>query len=443
MLRTVGLTGVGIHFILDNSPVGDSFTHEQHYVLRRPGSDKEYVEALLKIRAEGQFAFEKVTLGHLNELTASELEKNSGVKEVLDQGLRVFPNLSFRFPTGYSVSIQRPPESNGLLDKVSVNPRSQGEPVEFAKLIAAVQKHLGVNSLLNIGNLLGPAATQHFEAREIALARLEKMSANLLEEMEEGRKRRDQEFEAKERELASRFEQSRKEQEAATTARQSELDLRAAELDDLRKELDDRAAKHARQQHYKDIKEKVKNWSEKFNVTEGTNQLRASVFWFTVVLLLLFGGLAGVFLFQSFTAQDTTVLVAAIVKQVTFTALFVSTGYFFIRWNNQWFQRHADEEFRLKRMELDIDRASWFVEMAFEWRDEKGEGIPPEVIERLTQGLFAEKGTDHVVEPADSLAHVLLGAARFKVKLPDGTEVEYDRKAIERLIRSGSNKDPT
>lgn len=405
-----------------------------------PGSDKEYVDAFLKLRAEGQFAFETVTLGHMSDVPAGELEKNAGLQEVLAQGLRVFPNLSFRFPTGYSVGIQRPPEPNSLFDKVSVNPRGQADPTEFAKLIAAVQRVTGASSLLNVGNLLGPAATQHFEAREIALARLEKMAAGLLEEMEEGRRRRDREFEAKSRELEARLEQSRQELEAAAKARQDELDRRAAELEALRKELDDRAAKHARRQHYKDIKEKFKNWSEKFNVTEGTSRLRSSVFWFTLVLLLLFGGLAGVFLLQSFTTEDTTLRIAAVVKQVAFTALFVSTAYFFIRWNNQWFQRHADEEFRLKRMELDIDRASWFVEMAFEWKDEKGEEIPPEVIERLTQGLFTHQSTDHAVEPADSLAHMLLGAARFKVKLPDGTEAEYDRKAIERLIRKGTSK---
>jgi ABC-type multidrug transport system fused ATPase/permease subunit len=362
------------------------------------------------------------------------------LQEILAQGLRVFPNLSFRFPGSLSVSIQRQPDQNSLFDRVSVSRPDKVEPVQFAKFVAAVQKHLGQTSLLNIGNLLGPAATQHFEARAVALARLEKVASNLLEEMEEARKRREQEFQEKERALGEKYEQKQRELEAAAKARQEEQDRRAAELDALRKELDDRAAKHARRQHYKDIKEKFKSWSETFQVTPGTNRLRRSVFWFTLLLLALFGGLAGWFLFQSLTVQDNTHLVAAIVKQATFTVLFVSTAYFFIRWNNQWFQRHANEEFRLKRMELDIDRASWFVEMAFEWKEEKGEEIPLELVERLTQGLFGDGALEHSVEPADSLAQALLGAARFKVKLADGTEAEYDRKGIEKLIRKGSKK---
>ena len=120
-------------------------------------------------------------------------------------------------------------------------------------------------------------------------------------------------------------------------------------------------------------------------------------------------------------------------KQVTFTALFVTTAVFFIKWNNQWFQRHANEEFQLKRMELDIDRASWFVEMAFEWKEEKGEDIPEALIERLTHGLFGETGGDHAVEPSESVIHALLGAARLKVKLPGDIEAEYDRKDVQKL----------
>ena len=151
--------------------------------------------------------------------------------------------------------------------------------------------------------------------------------------------------------------------------------------------------------------------------------------------MALFGGLAAWFLFQSVTAGDALHLVPAIVKQVTFSALFVTTAVFFTKWNNQWFQKHANEEFRLKRMELDIDRASWFVEMAFDWKDEKGEAIPEALIERLTHGLFVETSGDHPVEPSESLAHALLGAARFKVKLPGDIEVEYDRKGVEKLLR--------
>ena len=407
-----------------------------------PGSDKEYYAAFEAMGAEGEYVYDKATFGNISDKARAELAQDSGFQDVLNQGMRVFPNFSFHFTNRFSVNITRHSDEKSLFDKVSIS--IQGQPsqnlTQFAKFAAVVQRHLGQTSLLNIGNLLGPAATQHFEAREIALARLEQLAANLLGEMEKSRQKREQETEEKRKALEEQFQRRHIELEAQTKKRLEELEHRTSALDARGKELDDRAAKHARRQHYKEIKEKFNSWSEKFHVTEGTSGLRKNVYWFTILLTLLFGGLAAWFLFQSITAQDSAHLISAIVKQITFTLLFVSTAFFFIRWNNQWFQRHADEEFRLKRMELDIDRASWFVEMAFEWKEEKGEEIPLEIIERLTQGLFTEDSHGHSVEPADSLAQALLGASRFKVKTPDGTEVEYDRKGIQRLLKQKTAK---
>jgi hypothetical protein len=402
-------------------------------------SDREYINAFEKLGAEG-FVYERATLGEFGELPASEVQRDTGIQEVLAEGMRVFLNLSFHFADQISISITRSNESESLFDKVSISRPRQVNQIVFAKLVASVQKHLGQSSLLSIGNLLGPTARQHFEAREIALARLERMSSALLEEMESARKRREEEFEVKEKALEAKLEARQREIDATARVRQQEQDERAKILDTLQKELDDRAAKHARRQHYKEIKEKFKTWSETFQVTAGTTSLRSSVFWFTLSLLFILGGLAGYFLLRSFGEENPTLMISSIVKQVTFTILFVSTAYFFIRWNDQWFQRHANEEFRLKRMELDIDRASWFVEMAFEWKEEKGEEIPGELIERLTRGLFADNRAEHRVEPADSLANALIGAARFKVKLMDGTEAEYDRKGIEKLIRKSPKR---
>lgn len=406
-----------------------------------PASDKDYIAAFIRMASDGSFTYDRVHFDEYGELRSSDIQPQ--LQEVLDTGMRVFQRLIFRFPNDMSVSIQRQSnQPSTLFDQVTVSSPQQVPVSEFAKLVAAAQRNLGMNSLLNIGNLLGPTATQHFEAREAALARLETLSSNLLVEMEDARKRREAAFFNKEQLLEARLEKKQSDLNKALTVRQAELDRRASELESLQKELDDREAKHARRQHYKDIKEKFRSWSNTFKVTDGTKQLRVIVFRTTISLMVLFGIAACIFLFQSFSATNTALLAFAIVKQVTFTALFVTTAYFFIRWNNQWFQRHANEEFRLKRMELDIDRASWFVEMAFEWKDEKGEEIPLELIEPLTQGLFAGERDDHAVEPADSLAQALLGAARFKVKLPDGTEAEYDRKGMERLFRKSKQHCP-
>ena len=403
-----------------------------------PGTDKEYVDAFLKMASDGVFVFERVTLGNLGDFQKEGVNSDKGVQDILSEGLRVLHYFAFHFANQFSVRITRSNSQDTVLDEVSISAPNPLDVLMFTKLVASVQKYLGQKSFLNIGTFLGEATTKHFEAREIALARLERMSSTMLQEMEDARKARELEFVEKEKNLQEQFDAKQLEFETLSKKRQEELDQRGTELKELKDDLDDRAAKHARRQHYKDIKEKFEAWGKTFKVTDGTSKLRESVFWFTIALMVVFGALSSFFLFRSLSTQDTAAMVASIIKQIAFTAMFVSTAYFFIRWNNQWFQRHANEEFRLKRMELDIDRASWFVEMAFEWKDEKGEEIPVELIERLTHGLFADERGDRPIEPVDSLAQALIGAARFKVKLADGTEAEYDRKGIEKLIRSPS-----
>ena len=106
---------------------------------------------------------------------------------------------------------------------------------------------------------------------------------------------------------------------------------------------------------------------------------------------------------------------------------------YFIRWQDRWAQEHADEEFRLKRLDLDVDRASWLVEMMLEWRGEQGRDIPKELVEKLAAGLF-EPSTQrpsarHPVE--DGIAALLSSAAALKLNLPGG-ELTLDKKAIDK-----------
>jgi hypothetical protein len=172
------------------------------------------------------------------------------------------------------------------------------ELCQFTKLIAVVQKHLNkLSPIVGVANLLGPEAKKHFEAREIALAHLETIASNMLKEMEEARKRREAEFHEREKGLEEKYKQKEQELQATFAKQKDELDFRRQQLEVRRRELDDRAAKHARREHHKDSKDKFKSWSPTFEETPGTKQLRWNVFLFIVISLLLLGGLAGYFFF--------------------------------------------------------------------------------------------------------------------------------------------------
>jgi len=107
---------------------------------------------------------------------------------------------------------------------------------------------------------------------------------------------------------------------------------------------------------------------------------------------------------------------------------------FYIKWRNRWFQKHADEEFKLKRLELDFDRASWLVEMALEWRERGYEDIPLPLIEKLGKNIFeSEEKKEEDKSAADQLASAILGQSSKLRLMTQFGEVELDRKGLKKL----------
>ncbi len=94
-----------------------------------------------------------------------------------------------------------------------------------------------------------------------------------------------------------------------------------------------------------------------------------------------------------------------------------------------------------KQMELDINRASWVVEMALEWKTEKGEEIPSELLEPLSRNLFQYAGTSvDRNEPPTDLASMILGAAySAKIQTPSG-ELHFDKKSLRKAAKQSEGE---
>jgi len=108
--------------------------------------------------------------------------------------------------------------------------------------------------------------------------------------------------------------------------------------------------------------------------------------------------------------------------------------WYYIRWQNAWFQKHADEEFNQKAFELDLDRASWLVEMAMEWQDEKGTEIPEYLVDKLSKNLFTkDENETPILHPADQLASALMGSSSSIELNTNGNKIKLDRKGIKTL----------
>lgn len=369
------------------------------------------------------------------------LKQDSEFKEILALNSELIQNFSFIFDPNFSISVGRIDNSN--IDHISLNfaslPDEQRQKAYF--FYSSIRESLRfVDSSKIITSALNEEIKKHYEIRETELSRLENISESIIDRTENFIRKKQEEFNSEKRKLEETYNAKGDLLYDEYKTNQKLLEEERKKLDLKLKEIDDRESKHVRRKIREDLKEELKKRSQKFELTEGTKKLRSPINYFCYVLLFLFGSgfiiysyLSAIELLSSIT--NSTQLIALSIKQLTLGLAFGSTAVFFIRWNNKWFEKHSNEEFRLKRHEIDLDRASWLVEMAFEWKTEKGTDIPIELINKLGKNLFEEDKIDEQpLHPSDQLASVILGAASgVSVKIPGGTELNLDRKGLNKL----------
>ncbi|MFK4653656.1 hypothetical protein ABIF97_003590 [Bradyrhizobium japonicum] len=210
------------------------------------------------------------------------------------------------------------------------------------------------------------------------------------------------------------------------------------ELEARRKEIDDRAYMHARRGIRSDLQKTIKGRQEKFTLTPETRRLRLPVHvaLITLLIVLAAANAATLYAIINLDVEKATLstLVWAFAKQTIVAIIFVATLFFYIRWMNRWFEQHASAEFLLKQFELDIDRASWVVETAMEWRRDQQAEIPPPLLDGIARNLFTDRGiADDSHTAADDLASALVGnASQLKLKVGEN-ELNFDRKGLANL----------
>lgn len=397
-----------------------------------PSSDHDYFDAIRRVRESTKLPIYQADAGGWT-INAQEFNSDPKLVAVLAERGRVFPTIRFQFSDGNgpTVTVSRHSLEKSLFDKVTVSGGAH-DPVIQAKLIAAAQKHFGTMAADYVGDLVGPGGRAQLEAREVAISKLEKLAADLMYEMEDTRKKRDAELVAREQALEATYKAKSAKLDEEHQTRTNKQDARDAELDDKKKQLEDASAKDQRRKDFQKIKDKFTKWAETFTVTTGTMAERKAVR-FNLTLFVSFVGAVSVFLTGPLVfgyGQDNVYLMVA---RSASWILFVSTALFFIRWDNAWFQRLANEEFRLKRVELDIERANWMIETASEWKEDKLE-LPAELLTRMSIGLFADGKDEQPVEhTADVLARTLANASSLKIG-PGGTEMTWNAKDLNKPL---------
>lgn len=343
-------------------------------------------------------------------------------------------NATFSF-SNYSINYQRSPanqEQNGHLGLVKVIVNAQ---IPFS--IEHQQKLLGI---LNKGFLLNlSSSTQEspntLESHSKVLSDMESLMVEMQEKTFEYRSSLEKSYEEKRESIESEHKEAIEEVKISYQKKLSDLETKE-------KLLDNRNNTHVRRDIRKQLNDSIRNRIQNFKSSDGVAKLRWPIH-LAFILLIIFSGLGLLyfskeFLFllenKNFTSSNIAIFLG-LLKPVTFTILFSSSFIFYIKWLNAWFSKNSDEEFFLRKYQLDVERSSWIVETVLESLNQGEKELPTELILNFSKNLFSEKDDveNDLKHPSDQLASAILGsAANAKIKIGQN-EIELDRKSLKNL----------
>lgn len=410
--------------------------------------DKKIVTSLIKIAEEINVSNAKLLIRMANnyqqiQIPISEIDENESLKSIYNMKSALIHQIQItldpRLQHG-SITIQR----TQPFDKVNIQFEQNVDPEIVTKLLAAAHKYLKPFSPTpELDKILGKELAEFYHKREETLVRLEDLETKVLAQNLEYRKKIDEEKTEYERRLREETDDKKGGLEERYKKKIDDLDVRSEAFEKLKKEFDDRSSKHARRQTRTEMLKKLSEHSEKFGLTEDTKKKRTPIHALFILLILAAGTLFGS---NIYTIVIDPKLMGnwLFLGRITMSAIALGAAIvYYIRWNDSWFRRHSDEEFRLKRFALDIDRVNLVTEMALEFKDEEHLDVPSELIDRFTQGLFIEsERTKSAKHPSEDLISALIGAsAGLRLKVPGFGEITLDQKGIKTFKKALSRKD--
>lgn len=236
-------------------------------------------------------------------------------------------------------------------------------------------------------------------------------------------------------ELELHYEAKRESLEAAYKEKEDNLrslyDGKFSALSQREREIDERDNTHARRAIRNELKEKIRDGYSGFELSASTRKTRYAVHLAVYMSVMALS----IITVSSYVASNDLSDARYYVFALKTLGLSIAIGgliAWYIRWLNEWFKRHADAEFRLRQLELDVDRASWVVETALEWKAEQNSPIPDHLLTSISRNLFRsdEEVGAEASDPLDHLASALLGnASRLQLDVA-GNKLDFDRKGL-------------
>lgn len=416
-------------------------------------ADRDLIDCLCRFRDRDQTNSSfKTTFTYLSnantkfDVASNELLTNPTIEFFRNTTCRVFQSVMVECSSG-TFTIRRhgqngQTDNDKPFDSASIstpdNASNRGESDQkLSQLVASVQEAFGHLPIASLGSFLGESAKQHFEARDVALARLESLVAKYVGDLEDARKRHDADVTKKQQELESTFHAKDAELDQWRRVEAEKLKSQSDKLDERAKSLNLQEPKTERRRVFDVLEKTLGDWDKSFKLSDGPATRRVSTHILIIVMTAFCAGWVVFFFSRAMaTGLQTSELAFFYIRAGVLLILTVSFATYYLRWMNAWQHKHAEEEFRLKRMQLDLKRAHWFVELAFQWKDEFKESVPAEMVDRLTRHLFEEAAAETKPKTKlDSLAASLLGVGSKLTVSPTGPQLEIGSQGLKALAK--------
>lgn len=369
---------------------------------------------------------------------------------LIQSGHLTYSNLNISFARGGD-------NQSGVYDEITFSVGGNQQPTldvqQRLQIVGTITDEFrAVDPRLVIGGARTEAQADLEAIHNSILQRLEQAATDLVLRNSEHVQRLEAQSLEKRKTLEVEFASKQSELESWHKDRKAEYEQAEARLKARESELDDRQNTHARRALQERLKSGIAARQQQFRLTSGTRKLRWPIHVLCFGLMSLFGGLLYWSSGQTFemlknwqAGGNATGLrldfIYVIGRSITLAAAFAGTALFYLRWMNRWLEQHSEAEFLIKKLELDVDRASWVVETALEWNHQIKEPMPEALMAGISRNLFdgTGRGHDDVKSPADELASALFGSAATKVKVNNAgqAEIEFEPSKLPKLTAKG------
>jgi len=411
-------------------------------------TDKEWIDSIKSIAIDCNGAENVQTSIFLGEghqqinLPINSLDEDQMVQQISSLNSSILFRISLSLSTiikGASVKIER---QAGSSDIATINFANDATPESVIMLLSSCAKHLRMYERTEeTDKLLGDELAEFYRRREAGLLRLEELTQTLIRQNKEYRDNVDKEFLDLAKQLKNEILAKEEALKADFAKKEKHLEEQVKQFEERVKDFDIRDSRTARRQIRMDLKNELGNRNKSFSLTPSTRRKRwpiHALFGFLIIVTSLFFGRT--FWDQLHPPENMDLWILMIRFSISAIAL-AATVIFYIRWNDLWFSKHADEEFKLKRLELDVDRASWVVEMANEWTDERGGQLPESLVACLSKNLFeTEDKSIRASHPNEDLASALLGATScLSLNIPGVGEASLNRRGVKDFRKAAAS----